>query len=134
MRHETFKPKQLSLRSNVHLASLYLPRELWQRMSEAPPTYLPLNRLSVACSHLVSLNKPESETVSRSVVNSFLNPWTVAYQAPPSIGFSKQEYWSGLSSSGDLLQGICPTQGLNPPLHWQADSLPPVSPGKPNYN
>ena len=23
-------------------------------------------------------------------------PWTVAYQAPPSVGFSRQEYWSGL--------------------------------------
>ena len=26
----------------------------------------------------------------------FATPWTVAYQAPPSMGFSKQEYWSGL--------------------------------------
>ena len=26
----------------------------------------------------------------------FVTPWTVAYQAPPSIGFSRQEYWSGL--------------------------------------
>ena len=25
-----------------------------------------------------------------------MTPWTVAYQAPPSIGFSRQEYWSGL--------------------------------------
>ena len=24
------------------------------------------------------------------------NPWTVAYQAPPSMGFSRQEYWSGV--------------------------------------
>ena len=32
-------------------------------------------------------------------------PWTVAYQAPPSMGFSRQEYWSGLPlpSPGDLL-------------------------------
>ena len=26
----------------------------------------------------------------------FATPWTVAYQAPPSMGFSRQEYWSGL--------------------------------------
>ena len=26
----------------------------------------------------------------------FVTPWTVAYQAPPSMGFSRQEYWSGL--------------------------------------
>ena len=29
----------------------------------------------------------------------FVTPWTVAYQAPPSIGFSRQEYWSGLPFS-----------------------------------
>ena len=34
----------------------------------------------------------------------FATPWTVAYQAPPSMGFSRQEYWSGLPfpSPGDL--------------------------------
>jgi len=37
--------------------------------------------------------------------NSFINPWTIAHQAPPlSMGLSRQEYWSGLEfpSSGDL--------------------------------
>ena len=82
MRHETFKPKQLSLRSNVDLASLYLPSKLWQRMSEAPLPYFLLNRLSVTCGHLVSLNEPESETVSRSVVSDSATLWTVAHQAP----------------------------------------------------
>ena len=33
---------------------------------------------------------------SLSHVRLFATPWTVAYQAPPSIGFSRQEYWSGL--------------------------------------
>ena len=33
---------------------------------------------------------------SLSHVGLFATPWTVAYQAPPSTGFSKQEYWSGL--------------------------------------
>ena len=33
---------------------------------------------------------------SRSVVSDSATPWTVAYQAPPSRGFSRQEYWSGL--------------------------------------
>ena len=53
------------------------------------------------------------------------NPWTVAWQAPLSMGFSRQEYWSGLHA---LLQGIFPTQGSNPGflrlLHWQVSSLP----------
>ena len=33
-----------------------------------------------------------------SHVRLFVTPWTVAHQAPLSIGFSRQEYWSGLSS------------------------------------
>ena len=49
--------------------------------------------------------------------DSLLTPWTLAHQAPLSIEFSRQEYWSGLNS---LLQGIFPTQGLNPGLpHWR---------------
>ena len=35
------------------------------------------------------------------------------FQAPLSMGFSRQEYWSGCHA---LLQGIFPTQGLNPSL------------------
>ena len=39
-----------------------------------------------------------------SHVRLFATPWTVAYQAPQSMGFSRQEYWSGLPfpSPGDL--------------------------------
>ena len=39
-----------------------------------------------------------------SCVPLFATPWTVAYQAPPAMGFSRQEYWSGLPfpSPGDL--------------------------------
>ena len=33
---------------------------------------------------------------SLSPVQLFATPWTVAYQAPPSMGFSRQEYWSGV--------------------------------------
>ena len=56
------------------------------------------------------------------LVQLFATPWTVARQAPLSMEFSRQEYWSGLPF---LLQGIFPTQGLNPTLlHWQVDSLP----------
>ena len=42
-----------------------------------------------------------------------MTPWTVAHQAPLSMGFSRQEYWSGLYF---LLQGIFPTQESNPGL------------------
>ena len=48
---------------------------------------------------------------SLSRVQLFATPWTVAYQAPPSMGFSRQEYWSGLPFPfpGDL-----PKPGLKP--------------------
>ena len=39
----------------------------------------------------------------------FVTPWTIAYQASLSMGFSRQEYWSGLPF---ILQEIFPTQGL----------------------
>ena len=58
---------------------------------------------------------------SPSRVRLFATPWTVAHQVPPSIGFSRQEYWSGLPfpSPGDLLDpGIKPR---SPAL--QADAL-----------
>ena len=51
-----------------------------------------------------------------------MTPWTVAFQAPFSIGFSRQEYWSGLPCPppGDL-----PNPGSNLPLLlWQAVSSP----------
>ena len=58
---------------------------------------------------------------SLSGVRLFVTPWTVAYQAPPSMGFSRQEYWSGLSfpSPGDL-----PNPGIEPRSPtFQADTL-----------
>ena len=45
-----------------------------------------------------------SEVKSLSYVQLFVTPWTVASQAPPSMGFSRQEDWSGLPfpSPGNL--------------------------------
>ena len=42
--------------------------------------------------------KGEVKVKSLSHVRLFETPWTAAYQAPPSMGFSRQEYWSGLPS------------------------------------
>ena len=63
-----------------------------------------------------------------------VTPWTVARQAPLSLGFSRQEYWSGLP---------CPPPDLHDPVIepppvssvsciWQGSSLPLVPPGKPH--
>ena len=67
---------------------------------------------------------------SLSRVRLLATPWTVAYQASPSLGFSRQEYQSGLPfpSPEDLLDpGIKPG---SPAL--QADAIPSEPPGKPN--
>ena len=55
-------------------------------------------------------------------------PWTVTYQAPQSMQFSRQEYWSGLPfpSPGDL-----PNPGIEPGSpELQADALLSEPPGK----
>ena len=64
---------------------------------------------------------------SLSRVQLFATPWTVAYQAPPSMGFPRQEYWSGLPfpSPGDL-----PNPGIKPGSPtFQADALTSEPPG-----
>ena len=71
----------------------------------------------------------KSEVKSLSRVQVFATPWTVAYQAPQSMEFSRQEYWSGLPfpSPGDL-----PDPGTEPGSPaLQADALPSEPAGKP---
>ena len=66
---------------------------------------------------------------SLSHVRFFATPWTVACQAPLSMGFSRQGYWSGLPfpSPSDL-----PNPGIEPGSPaLQADSLLSEPPGKP---
>ena len=73
---------------------------------------------------------PEVTVLNR--VQLFATPWTVACQAPLSMGFSRQEHWSGLPfpSPGDLPDpGIIPG---SPTL--QANSLPAEPPGKPSIS
>ena len=69
-----------------------------------------------------------------SHVRLFATLWTVALQAPLSMGFSRPEYWSGLPCPPP---GIFLTQRLNSCLlcllHWQAGSLPLMPPGKSFY-
>ena len=67
---------------------------------------------------------------SLSHVQLLVTPWTVARQAPLSMRFSRQEYWSGLPvpSPGDL-----PDPEMEPVSSaLQADSLPSEPPGKPH--
>ena len=62
--------------------------------------------------------KSEGESLSRAQL--LATPWTAAFQAPPSMGFSRQEYWSGmplpspqaLTNNSNFLA----KQGLAPPV------------------
>ena len=76
-----------------------------------------LSRFVIACLHAQSCQ-------------TLCDPWTVASQAPLSMEFSRQDYWSGLPF---LTPGNFPDPGIKPMslLHWQAGSLPLVPPGKP---
>ena len=77
------------------------------------------------------VNGPSINSESHSVVSKFFaTPWTIACQAPLSMEFSRQEYWSGLPfpSPGDL-----PDPGIEPRSPaLQADSLPSEPPRNPN--
>ena len=84
------------------------------------PCYLPISFVNCVCVKLLSH------------VRFFATPWTAARQAPPSMRFSRQEYWSGLPfpSPGDL-----PDPGIEPGSPaLQADALSSEPPGKPFVN
>ena len=75
---------------------------LWTGLSSSAPSVL----LKTGCKQV---KKVKMKPLSR--VQLFATPWTVAYEALPSMGFSRQEYWSGLPSPspGDL-----PNPGTEP--------------------
>ena len=74
-------------------------------------TYLNLLQYWIQNTKRKKKERKEKKMKSLSHVQLFAIPWTVAYQAPPSMGFSRQEYWSGLLflSPGDL-----PGPGIEP--------------------
>ena len=94
-----------------------------QKWSQTKHHILPATR------HTSSVYYIKVKSLSR--VRLFATPWTVAYQAPPSMGFSRQEYWSGLPfpSPGDP-----PNSGIIPgSAAFQADALTFEPSGKPVY-
>ena len=66
---------------------------------------LPLSSTNVLLRFLISKVK------SLSSVQFFVTPWPVAYLAPPSMGFSRQEYWSRVPLPSP---GVLPDPGIEP--------------------
>ena len=86
----------------VQLSYLYMTTgrtiALSRQTFVAKVMFLLFNMLST----LVITFLPRSKVKSLSCVRLFATPWTVAHQAPPSVGFSKQEYWSGVPLNRDI--------------------------------
>ena len=109
---------------HVFLISDPSPDPTQFRSSWATPTASQL--LVCLSSHLLSPIPSKVKVKSLSRVWLFATTWTVAYRAPPSMGFSRQESWSGLPlpSPGDL-----PSSGIKPgSTTLQADTLPSEPP------
>ena len=88
--------------------------------------FIPVCQVKSQIQEIIFCIKKEGKSLSH--VRLFATPWTVAYQAPPSMGFSRQECWSGLPFPfpGDL-----PDPGIEPGSPaLQADTLPSEPPGK----
>ena len=56
----------------------------------------PGKNTGVGCHFLLQCMKVESESEVAQSCLTLRDPWTAAYQAPPSMGFSGQQYWSGV--------------------------------------
>ena len=91
--------------------------------------FLKMNLLFLNSKLIYRVGKVKVKVKSLSHVQLFVTPWPIAYQASPSMGFSRQEYWNGLPSPspGDL-----PDPGIEPgSAALEADALTSEPPGKP---
>ena len=73
---------------------LTLEPHRWQPTRLRHPWDCPGKNTGVGCHFLLQCIKVKVKSLS--CVWLFATPWTAAYQAPPSMGFSRQEYWSGV--------------------------------------
>ena len=65
----------------------------------------PGKNTGVGCHFLLQCMKVKVKLFSR--IRLLVTPWTAAYQAPPSMGFSRQEYWSGVPLPKSLITETC---------------------------
>ena len=64
-------------------------------------------RTRMGCHFLLQCMKVRSESEVAQSCPLLATPWTAAYQAPPSMGFSRQEYWSGVPLPSPKTQHRC---------------------------
>ena len=88
------------------------------------------------CHFLLQCMKGKVKVKSLSHVRLLVTPWTAAHQAPPSMGFSRQEYWCGVPLPSPSSPGYLPNPRTEPRSPaFQADSLQSETAGKPHlYN
>ena len=86
-----------------------------------------LENTGVGCHFLLQCRKVKSESEVTQSCPTLATPWTAAYQAPPSMGFSRQEYWSGVPLPSPQfyasLSEILPT-GKNTLQHFMCLCMP----------
>ena len=110
----------LCTQSLPQLSHLWFCISIYLSISLIPPPFFPITSFSFVHACYISH------------VQLFATPWTVAHQAPLSVGFSRQECWSGLPC---LLPGDLPYPWMEPASLMSpvlaVKSLPLVPPGKP---
>ena len=97
----TRPPRFESQQAAAAAKSLQSCPNLWDTTDSSPPGSAVPGILQARTLEWVAISFPNAwkwkvKVKSLSHVPLFETPWTTAYQAPPSMGFSRQEYWSGL--------------------------------------
>ena len=79
----------------------------WQPTRLPRPWDSPGKNPGVGCHFLLQCMKVKSEREVSQSCPTLATPWTAAHQAPPSMGFSRQEYWSGVPLPSPNELAIC---------------------------
>ena len=84
----------------------------WQPTRLPHPWDSPGKNTGVGCHFLLQCMKVKSESELAQSCPTLATPWTAAYQAPPSMGFSRQKYWREINQKWPMLSEVaqsCPT-------------------------
>ena len=134
-KHSAFRVHQVAANSRISFPLCLNDVPLYVHPAFSTPVHPSTDTWALGCIHVwATMNDAAINLVVTVKLLSHVRlsetPWTVAYQALPSMGFSRQEYWSGvpLPSPGDLSNSKI--EPGSPAL--QADALPSKPPGKPN--